>query len=188
MDSVHDDPYGPGSPIRISSDQSSLSAPRGFSQSATSFIAFTRQGIHQMPFIHLRENHPCARVTPHLTDTQLLPQSYFRHVLCQKNSSSEQPSPIRPNHPENIHRSTMSNNPTTEPQPRRLNLFTFNDPPKPATSWWRRSGSNRRPPACKAGALPTELRPRSASLRPCWWARVDSNYRPHAYQACALTN
>ena len=25
--------------------------------------------------------------------------------------------------------------------------------------WWRRTGSNRRPPACKAGALPTELRP-----------------------------
>jgi hypothetical protein len=26
-------------------------------------------------------------------------------------------------------------------------------------SWWSRSGSNRRLPACKAGALPTELRP-----------------------------
>jgi hypothetical protein len=26
--------------------------------------------------------------------------------------------------------------------------------------WWRRTGSNRRPPACKAGALPAELRPR----------------------------
>jgi hypothetical protein len=26
--------------------------------------------------------------------------------------------------------------------------------------WWSRSDSNRRPPACKAGALPTELRPR----------------------------
>lgn len=25
--------------------------------------------------------------------------------------------------------------------------------------WWRRTGSNRQPPACKAGALPTELRP-----------------------------
>ncbi len=25
---------------------------------------------------------------------------------------------------------------------------------------WRRSGSNRQPPACKAGALPIELRPR----------------------------
>ena len=29
-----------------------------------------------------------------------------------------------------------------------------------AILWWSRSGSNRRPPACKAGALPTELRPR----------------------------
>ena len=27
-------------------------------------------------------------------------------------------------------------------------------------SWWSRSGSNRRHPACKAGALPAELRPR----------------------------
>ena len=26
-------------------------------------------------------------------------------------------------------------------------------------SWWSRTGSNRRPPACKAGALPSELRP-----------------------------
>ena len=48
--------------------------------------------------------------------------------------------------------------------------------------WWRRSESNRRPSACKADALPTELRPRK------WWAWVDSNYRPHAYQACALTD
>jgi hypothetical protein len=27
--------------------------------------------------------------------------------------------------------------------------------------WWSLPGSNRRPPACKAGALPAELRPRS---------------------------
>jgi hypothetical protein len=26
--------------------------------------------------------------------------------------------------------------------------------------WWSWTGSNRRPPACKAGALPTELQPR----------------------------
>ena len=26
--------------------------------------------------------------------------------------------------------------------------------------WWRQTGSNRRPPACKAGALPAELCPR----------------------------
>src|SRR6185312_4056967 len=28
------------------------------------------------------------------------------------------------------------------------------------SSWWSQSGSNRRPPACKAGALPAELWPR----------------------------
>ena len=62
--------------------------------------------------------------------------------------------------------------------------------------WWSRPGSNRQPPACKAGALPTELRPRlsyrlSARSRPLaadWWAREDLNLRPHAYQARALTN
>ena len=33
------------------------------------------------------------------------------------------------------------------------------DPPAP---WWSRSGSNRRPPPCKGGALPAELLPRFA--------------------------
>ena len=32
-------------------------------------------------------------------------------------------------------------------------------PPK----WWRMTGSNRRPPACKAGALPAELIPQASS-------------------------
>ena len=75
--------------------------------------------------------------------------------------------------------------------------------------WWRQTGSNRRPPACKAGALPTELCPRlSFSVgaicasssganrllpegradRATWWAREDLNLRPHAYQARALTS
>ncbi|SPA51333.1 protein of unknown function [Cupriavidus taiwanensis] len=31
--------------------------------------------------------------------------------------------------------------------------------------WWRMTGSNRRPPACKAGALPAELIP----PRITWW-------------------
>ena len=53
-------------------------------------------------------------------------------------------------------------------------------------SWWSRSGSNRRHPACKAGALPAELRPRV--FTGAWWAWKDLNFRPHAYQACALTS
>ena len=34
------------------------------------------------------------------------------------------------------------------------------DPPA-AVQWWSQTGSNRRPPACKAGALPAELWPLS---------------------------
>ena len=30
--------------------------------------------------------------------------------------------------------------------------------------WWRMTGSNRRPPACKAGALPAELIPQDWTL------------------------
>ena len=33
-----------------------------------------------------------------------------------------------------------------------------------AVYWWSQAGSNRRPPACKAGALPAELWPRVACL------------------------
>jgi hypothetical protein len=69
--------------------------------------------------------------------------------------------------------------------------------------WWSQTGSNRRPPACKAGALPTELWPlvqrqtqieapsckqRVAFASEGWWAWEDLNFRPHAYQARALTN
>jgi hypothetical protein len=32
--------------------------------------------------------------------------------------------------------------------------------------WWSQTGSNRRPPACKAGALPAELWPRARSNSP----------------------
>ncbi len=35
-----------------------------------------------------------------------------------------------------------------------------------ARGWWRRPDSNRRPPGCKPGALPTELRPLRAGSQP----------------------
>ena len=52
--------------------------------------------------------------------------------------------------------------------------------------WWRLAGSNRWPPACKAGALPAELNPHLFLLK--WWAKMDSNHRPHDYQSCALAS
>jgi hypothetical protein len=36
-------------------------------------------------------------------------------------------------------------------------------PAQAAPCWWSQTGSNRRPPACKAGALPTELWPRQGT-------------------------
>ena len=45
-------PKGVGCPIRTSTDQSLLAAPRGFSQRATSFVASWCQGIHRMPFLY----------------------------------------------------------------------------------------------------------------------------------------
>ena len=44
----------------------------------------------------------------------------------------------------------------------------------PNLIWWRVTGSNRRPPACKTGALPIELTPQIC----CWCEWWDSN--PHA--------
>jgi hypothetical protein len=50
MNSDQDTPKGVGCPIRTSTDQRLLAAPRGFSQRATSFFASWCQGIHRMPF------------------------------------------------------------------------------------------------------------------------------------------
>jgi hypothetical protein len=54
-------------------------------------------------------------------------------------------------------------------------------------AWWSQTDSNRRHPACKAGALPTELWPHSRTKLKPWLAWTDSNCRPYAYQAYALT-
>ena len=107
----------------------------------------------------------------------------------------------------------LSNNTETPPGPalscRRPCEWGFPEPRSNGSrrrtpSPWRRSDSNRRPPACKAGALPLSYAPSREPFNglapdqlitgpePCpeghVWAREDLNLRPHAYQACALTN
>ncbi|EFR49424.1 LOW QUALITY PROTEIN: hypothetical protein HCMG_01598, partial [Helicobacter canadensis MIT 98-5491] len=44
-----------GCPIRKSRDQSFLTTPPSLSQSSTSFIASTTQGIHHLPFTSLTD-------------------------------------------------------------------------------------------------------------------------------------
>ncbi len=59
-------PKGVGCPIRTSTDQRLLAAPRGFSQRATSFIASWCQGIHRMPFSRSRsQTRPCPGAIHH---------------------------------------------------------------------------------------------------------------------------
>ena len=63
--------------------------------------------------------------------------------------------------PERSYLFTMSD--ITQPQARltaRLRMRkTFSCERAENPGWWSQTGSNRRPPACKAGALPTELWP-----------------------------
>jgi hypothetical protein len=57
----------------------------------------------------------------------------------------------------------------SRPQPSyALTSFGGQPPLLRSAGWWSRSGSNRRPEACKATALPTELRPRFKEIKPGW--------------------
>jgi hypothetical protein len=55
----------------------------------------------------------------------------------------------------------------------RSNHLSYRPTKVECEDWWSLSGSNRRPPACKAGALPAELKPRQHGTRarkisPAW--------------------
>ena len=70
-----------GFPIRKFPDQRVLSPPRNLSQSATSFIASCRQGIHQTPLSRLIR--PGRRpATPRQRDPGLPGPAWFIHFPC----------------------------------------------------------------------------------------------------------
>ena len=54
--------------------------------------------------------------------------------------------------------------PTPALSTRCSNQLSYEPKFKKEFNWWSRSGSNRRPPECKSGALPAELRPRITSF------------------------
>ena len=80
---------------------------------------------------------------------------------------------------------TMSDNTYLSPAPREAprvhhamkhELFSTDEPDP---DWWSQTGSNRRPPACKAGALPAELWPQKSVSLPAF------NLPPAAYRGAA---
>ncbi len=174
-----------GFPIRKSADQSSFAAPRGISQRTTSFIASQRQGIHQMPLRHLIalivDAHPsaegfviacgCSRAIEPEIDVV----SFRERPACFANHPKDvSVVPTLARRSNNLDTAqklpeaatfgwfalfTMSNSGTSRSRilPRR-GIEVSNR--TRLLNWWSQTESNRRPPACKAGALPTELWPR----------------------------
>jgi hypothetical protein len=59
----------------------------------------------------------------------------------------------------NLHRKDIETGPSGDRSPPLMRLAS-------SSEWWSQTGSNRRPHACKARALPTELWPRRRGRRP----------------------
>ena len=161
-----------GFPIRRSLDQSSFAAPQGLSQRTTSFIASQRQGIHQMLLrhlitltIHVRsaahtivKERPVFRISPKdmfclpsISGTTAAGRRWFAGPRCPACRI--------------CCLFTISNIRAAKPEKGRARTsLTCHDMTiwpwtHPSRAWWSLSGSNRRPEACKATALPAELRP-----------------------------
>jgi hypothetical protein len=166
--------------------------PHGLSQRTTSFIASCHQGIHRMPLSRLIALIINAR---HMANTEDHLRSAAENgqkdqIMRDKpNSRAVSAAALRRSRvgPQAYPFFTMVRSTGAKSQPVNgvLTLFAQRN-----RCWWSQTGSNRRPQACKASALPTELWPQSQTTstgRKQWWAWVELNYRPHAYQACALT-
>ncbi len=159
-----------GFPIRRSLDHSLFAAPQGLSQRTTSFIASQRQGIHQMLLRHLialmidvrpdRQQFGLPPVTRPRSqkDQRQDPLGSRRCMLAERIRSAAlaDVSDAFPLH--DVKHPRRGTNP-----PGTKLVFPRARPPLDATpvrEWWSWTGSNRRPHACKARALPTELQPR----------------------------
>lgn len=188
MYSAWDAAEAAGCPIRKSTDRSLLTAPRGLSQRATSFIASQRQGIHQMPLKRLKEpsSTQADKTSAARNNGSHDQHKKNYHVLCiiRSRPAPGQGRNLADRQPRRKKTSSQFQRPwqpSPEPKPRqtrkpRTRPFPATKPPTPlaggtsrqyrppsiggtAGAWWSRTGSNRRPEACKATALPTELRP-----------------------------
>jgi hypothetical protein len=189
-----------GFPIRKSSDQSSFAAPQGLSQRTTSFIASQRQGIHRTPLRHLitlmidvrrsDERQPSTE-RPLLVAAFRPPEHMLANQARDRDGAVAPPLVSRGCGSPLLEPGSSSRFQTSARQPEDGARISMT--PDRRKLWWSQTGSNRRPHACKARALPTELWPLTEDIshgkrcRQPWWAWDDSNVRPHPYQGCALT-
>ena len=149
--------HPPGFPIRISPDHSLLAAPRSFSQLTTSFFAYLRLGIHTHALSSLT-----IKSTSH-TGT-LLSRAYTCVLHMPVKYSVVKDLDCRFGNPQTsflfaggrlvgLGRIELPTSPLSGVRSSQLSYRPM------SAYWWSWSGSNRRPPECKSGALPAELQP-----------------------------
>lgn len=176
-----------GFPIRKSTDQRVFAPPRSLSQRITSFIACACQGIHQLPLRHLivlianahqssdqRHQHKKTSFSRSVRGLRLNRPIIWQGLSVptdKPSSSSHEPSGNAWLQALLFHAQTMESEQIfslrchteqAESESSPQTCFLANDcfcHPLDTSLWWSRTGSNRRHPACKAGALPAELRP-----------------------------
>ena len=167
----------PGFPIQISSDQSLLPAPRGFSQAATSFFASYCQGIHHVRLISWPYNPKSSfdsksiallflkhnslvtfRVKWYQVYSPKFTWIWFSVLRIYYNQIVKEQFRFSLQRPE-VNRFILKNQALNKLTSK---LFFTLFPTSPFH--WSQSGSNRRPPACKADALPAELWPQYLSF------------------------
>ena len=178
-----------GFPIRKSTDQRVFAPPRSLSQRITSFIACACQGIHQLPLRHLivlianahrrrlrstnvigtkrpasRDlSRGAVRQTHHLREIERLTATNHNRQRVHQQKAKPLGATLGAWSP---NKSSLYDVKQNRQQARRLpqilcanDFFILSTAKPPKETWWSRTGSNRRHPACKAGALPAELRP-----------------------------
>ena len=174
-----------GSPIRRSPDRSLFAAPRGLSQRTTSFIASYRLGIHRTPFSRLirpgRRQTLAGRRTSRTLSIRP-PRPPLGEPACGRRSVCASVTARAGALPRGRARGAVTSlslhdvragacpgRTRWHPGGRRQRAKRMRArSPRLAAGWWSLPGSNRRPSACKADALPAELRPRAGrrSSRP----------------------
>ena len=172
MYSARDDPNGPGFPIRKSADQRSLSSPRGLSQSATSFIASWRQGIHQMPFSHLSlGDHVMHRDQPPKKENQTPPMPLAQQLAVVTQCHRPE-RPVRPLTEPSHQSERRPIQQTTHRLSGMRPMDARSSSPSQRTGPW-----NQGPMATTQTRVFQDRRPRGMPCRawPVWWSRPGSN-------------
>ena len=98
------------------------------------------------------------------------PRSEHASLSTMTNSTRTDPSQGR-TRPQTSMSSTLNQDePTNQPVEKTAPARAPDTPDRPRSIWWSQTGSNRRPHACKARALPTELWPHTRAASVCLFA------------------